>query len=88
MNWLLKYEDASLLNHCIIIGAPGDASLVNRYDMGSGLHLAARCPIEQMQNYSPLVLTIFAEKYTCRRIRLRVTRTSTRCPRVLIADYS
>eukprot|EP00965_Chrysotila_dentata_P213529 6187669-Pleurochrysis_carterae.AAC.2 len=45
------------------MGAPGDASLVGHYDMGSGLHLAARCPIEQIQNYSPLVLTIFAEKY-------------------------
>eukprot|EP00965_Chrysotila_dentata_P169469 5595604-Pleurochrysis_carterae.AAC.1 len=45
------------------MGAPGDTSLVGHYDMGSGLHLAARCSIEQIQNYSPLVLTIFAEKY-------------------------
>eukprot|EP00965_Chrysotila_dentata_P091990 3036651-Pleurochrysis_carterae.AAC.1 len=30
---------------------------------------------------------IFAEKYTCRRIRSRATRTSTRCPRAHTADY-
>eukprot|EP00965_Chrysotila_dentata_P146309 4831671-Pleurochrysis_carterae.AAC.1 len=61
MNRLLKYEDVNLFNHCIIMGVPGDASLVGHYDMGSDLHLAARCPIEQIHNYSPLVLAIFAE---------------------------
>eukprot|EP00965_Chrysotila_dentata_P223017 6193337-Pleurochrysis_carterae.AAC.2 len=58
---LLKYEDASLLNHCNIMGARVDANMTGHYDMGTGLHLAARCPIKQIQNYSPLVLTIFAE---------------------------
>eukprot|EP00965_Chrysotila_dentata_P128551 4249506-Pleurochrysis_carterae.AAC.1 len=45
------------------MGAHADANVTGNYDMGTGLHLAARCPLKQIQKYSPLVLTIFAKKY-------------------------
>eukprot|EP00965_Chrysotila_dentata_P166164 5486260-Pleurochrysis_carterae.AAC.1 len=84
MNCLLKYEDASLINHCIIMGAHVDASATGHYNMGTSLQLAAHCPIEQIQNYVPLVLKIVAEKY----LQARATRTFTHCPRVRTVVHS
>eukprot|EP00965_Chrysotila_dentata_P205437 6182959-Pleurochrysis_carterae.AAC.2 len=42
MNRLLKYEDAPLLNHCIIMGAHVDTNVTSNYGKGTGRHISGR----------------------------------------------
>eukprot|EP00965_Chrysotila_dentata_P038841 1290251-Pleurochrysis_carterae.AAC.3 len=43
--------------------AHADTHIPSNYDMRTGLHLAALCPFKQIQECSPLLFSLFVEKY-------------------------